>query len=45
MITYFIFFLVFLILCFVLFLTIKAIKRGLNAKKKNKKFQYDEEKK
>ena len=36
MISYFIFFLVFLILCFVLFLTVKAIKRGFDAKKKKK---------
>ena len=39
MISYLIFFLVFLILCYVLFLTVKAIKRGFDAKKKNKKFQ------
>ena len=45
MISYFIFFLVFLILCFVSFLTVKAIKRGLDAKNKNKKFQKEDKKK
>ena len=44
MISYLIFFLVFLILCYVLFLTVKAIKRGFDAKNKNKKFQNDKKK-
>jgi len=36
MINYFVYIVVILILIFVIYLTIKAARRGLNAKKKNK---------
>ena len=39
MINFFIYFLIFLILCYVLFLGVTAVKRGIDAKNEKKKTQ------